>query len=269
MILRGASFLLFVAMALLPVRGDDVLFFGNSFTFGAGAPVVKRNGGVPKLFEEIARARGRQVTASAVTRSGEDWEYHLAQPETAAALKAKTWTWVVLQDLSTRPTHAGDIVQFMHDGETFSDRIAAHSPRAGIVLFETWARPAGTFYSVKPGHDFAGPTQMMAELHQSYGKLRNDLAARNPGRPTLAALVGTAFARATAEYPAINLNATDRHHASAEGYYLAALVIYETIYHDSVVGAPTQFYRGALIYPADEAAKLQKVADEVAGGAQK
>jgi len=35
------------------------------------------------------------------------------------------------------------------------------------------------------------------------------------------------------------------------------------------VGAPTQFYDGALKIPADDAAKLQRVADEVAGGAAK
>jgi hypothetical protein len=268
MALRVAFLLLSLAVAMVSARADDVLFIGNSFTFGANRPVVVMNGGVPKLFEEIARAKGKDVTTSAVTKGGEDWEYHLAQPQTEAALQSKTWTWVVLQDLSTRPTHAGDIAQFMRDGETFSDRIAAHSPHAGIVLYETWARPPGLFYSVKPGHDFSGPTQMMAELHENYGKLRNALASRNLAREARVALVGTAFARATAEYPEINLNALDQHHASPEGYYLAALVFYETIYHDSAIGAPTRFFHGELVFPADAAAKLQKVADEVAGEAK-
>jgi len=264
---RSALFIWLIAVSSLSTRADDILFIGNSFTFGASAPLVRLNGGVPKLFEEIARAKGKQVDTSAVTAGGKDWSYHLAQPVTAQALKSKVWTWVVLQDYSWRPTHAGNIPEFLRDGETFSDRIAQNSPHAGILLYETWTRPPGAFYRTAPGNTFSGPAQMMSELHQSYARLRDDLAAKNPNREVRVALVGTAFARANVEYPEINLIASDQHHADAEGYYLAALVIYETLYHDSVIGAPHQFYHGVLVIPADEAAKLQAVADEVAGGA--
>jgi len=264
-LLRNALVFALLAIALAPARADDILFIGNSFTFGAEAPLVRLNGGVPKLVEEIARARGKVLSTSAVTAGGKDWSYHLAQPVTGAALALKAWTWVVLQDLSTGPTRIGNEPQFMKDGATFSDRIARSSPAAGIVLYETWARPPGLFYHTSPGNAFSGPADMMSDLHQSYGRLRDDLAARDPKREVRVALVGTAFARVHTDYPAINLDAFDHHHATAEGYYLAALVIYETIYHESVKGAPNRFYHGVLTIPADEAAELQQVADEVAG----
>ena len=263
--LRYATGVILIAASFTCARADDVLFFGNSFTIGVTAPLVKLNGGVPKLFEEIARAKGRQIATSAVTAGGRDWSYHLAQPATAQALASKTWTWVVLQDSSTRPTRIGNIPQFIKDGETFSDRIAQKSPAAGIILFETWARPPGSFYKLGQGAIFTGPAQMMDDLHQSYGELRDDLAAKNPNRPVRVALVGTAFARAESQFPDINLDALDRHHATAEGYYLAALVIYDTIYHDSARGAPTRFFHGLLVFPNNVAARLQEVADEVAG----
>ena len=248
--------------AFLSARADDILFIGNSFTFADMAPMVMRHGGVPKLVEEIALAKGKPVATSAVTSGGKDWAWHLAQPKTEKALGSKTWTWVVLQDLSTRPTRLGNEAQFMKDGETFSDRIARTSPNAGILLFETWARPAGKFYQGKPDY---GPEQMMDDLHKSYASLRDDLTAKNTGRPVRVALVGTAFARVKTEYPEIKVDAADEHHATAEGYYLAALVIYETIYHESVKGAPAEFFHGAAIIPSDEATKLQGVADEVCG----
>ena len=153
--LRCAFLLLLVTVASSSARADDVLFIGNSFTFGELAPVVRLNGGVPKLFEAIALAKGRQVATSAVTAGGKDWSYHLAQPATDKALNSKAWTWVVLQDYSTRPTRAGNVEQFLRDGETFSDRIAQNSPNAGIVLFETWARPPGRFYQSAPGNVFS------------------------------------------------------------------------------------------------------------------
>ena len=257
-----------LTLVLAPLRGDDVLFIGNSFTFGALAPEVHKHGGVPKLFETIARAKGKTVEAHMLAAPGVNWSYHLAQPATDKTLAAKPWTWVVLQDYSSEPTHIGDIPKFMHAGETFSDRIAAAAPHAGIVLYETWARPAGIFYWKVSGHGFTDPAQMMGELHDSYAKLRDDLAARNPQRDVRVAPVGTAFARTTTEQPAINLNAGDAHHASAEGYYLAALVIYETIYHDTAKGAPAEFFDGALKFSPDDAAKLQAIADEVAGPAK-
>ncbi len=260
---RGVLFL-GLTLVVFPLRGDNVLFVGNSFTFAAMAPLVMLHGGVPKLFEAIARARGRDVTAYAVTKGGKGWDYHLAQPVTARMLAGRPWSWVVLQDFSTRPTHVGDIPGFIRDGETFSDRIAAASPHAGIVLYETWARPP-PFYTGKPGHDFTGPAQMMAELHGSYARLGADLAQRDSSRPVRVALVGTAFAQVSGRFPTINLNASDNHHATAAGYYLAALVIYETIYHESVKGAPSVFFHRSVRFSPGVAAHLQEVADEVAG----
>lgn len=253
-----------IAGASLVLRADEVLFIGNSFTYGASVPGLPKDGGVPALFEAIARAKGQAVTVSSVTAGGKDWSYHLAQPRTATALQSKVWTWVVLQDYSTRPTRIGNIPQFLQDGATFSDRIAQNSPHAGILLYETWARPPGAFYQHYLGSGLSGPAQMMSDLHDSYGKLQVALAAKDPTRPVRVALVGTAFARCTAEYPAIPLDAADYHHSTLEGYYLAALVMYETLYHQSVAGAPTSFFNGALTIPAVEAPELQAVADQVA-----
>ncbi len=257
--------LFLVTLPSLPAHADRVLFVGNSFTIGSAAPVVQHNGGVAKLFEGIARGEGKKAGGYSLASGGKDWAWHLAQPRTADALAYRVWDWVVLQDYSTAPTHVGDIPGFMRDGETFSDRIAVNSPHAGLILFETWARPP-VFYNRQPGHDFTGPAQMLAELHQSYARLRDDLAKRDPDRVVRVALVGTAFARCQAEFPAINLNARDNHHATPEGYYLAALVIYETIYQQSVLGAPAVFFHGALRFPPAVAADLQHVADEVCGG---
>jgi hypothetical protein len=201
-----------------------------------------------------------------VTKGGQSWAYHLAQPITDQTLNEKVWSWVVLQDYSTRPTSSGDITQFMKDGETFSDRIAVNSPKAGIILYETWARPVGSFYGGKEGKTLANPEQMMSELHDSYAKLQADLAAKNPNRPVRVAPVGTAFAASKAANPEIVVDAKDAHHASAEGYYLAALVIYETIYGGSVKGAPAEFYNGAVKFSPDVAAKLQDIADKVCAG---
>ena len=245
------------------VWADDVLFIGNSFTFADQAPVIQQHGGVPKLFEAIARAKGHDVTAYAVTAPGKPWAYHLAQPRTKEMFDSRAWTWVVLQDYSTRPTRIDDVKQFLADGMTFSRWIAGKSPHGGIVLYETWARPPGAFYAQPPGNAFPNPAAMLDDLHHNYGQLRDLLAKGNPGRPARIALVGTAFARCKAEHPEIILDAKDAHHASPAGYYLAALVMDATMYHESVLGAPATFFDDAQVFSANEAAAMQTVADEV------
>ena len=264
MIFRVFLSLFLLLVAVLAVRADDVLFIGNSLTFGGSVPVLPPNGGVPKLVEEIARAKGRALMVASITHPGAALSYHLAQPATATALASKVWTWVVLQDFSFRPTHIGGN-EFIPAGETFSQRIAAHSPQAGILLYETWPDPAGDFYQHSPGNNFSGPAQMLAELRQNYTQLGSDLAARNKNRPARVALVGDAFALCQREFPALNLYAPDHPHASPDGYYLAALVIYETLYHDSAKGAPAAFFHGAMVIPAADAADLQAVAEKIVG----
>jgi hypothetical protein len=251
-----------LAWTFLHARADDILFFGNSFTFGASVDGLAFHGGVPKMVEVIARAKGHEMSASSLTWPGVDWSWHLRRFATAIALHRR-WDWVVLQDYSTQPTRMGNVAQFMQDGVTFSNRIAEHSPRAGIVLYETWARPPGDFYKTSGGRQFSGPDDMMADLHRSYAALGAKLTALNPNRPVRVALVGTAFARCRAEFPAIPLDAADHHHATQQGYYLAALVLFEAIYHQSAVHAPILFFNGVVkIDPAD-AGHLQRVADEV------
>jgi hypothetical protein len=259
---QACIFLLFVAPTL---RADNVLFIGNSFTYGATVPLLKKNGGVPKLFEAIARAKGHSPNVVAVVMGNEGWNFHLAQPKTRQALATHVWDWVVLQDFSTRATHIGNVANFMKDGETFSDKIAQNSPKAGIVLYETWARPAGAFFQKGLGATFSGPDQMMAELHQNYGNLQRDLEARNSARPVRVALVGTSFALIKAKDPLIVVDAADHHHATLAGYYEAALLMDETIYHESVRDAPRSFFGGQLVIPENDAKELQMIADQVEG----
>ncbi len=266
--------LMFLCLIVLPFTGEspilhaeDILFIGNSYTFAAQAPAVEAHGGVPKLFEEISRAKGKHVTTDSLTAPGKDWSYHLVQPATDTALGSRKWDWVVLQNYSTSATQAGNTEKFLSDGDTFSDRIAKNSPGAGILLYETWARPTGKFYQQGPGKILSGPARMLEEIQQSYEHLRSDLESRDshyPHRVVRVAKVGTAFARAQLQFPGIELIAGDQHHATAEGYYLAALVIYETLYQESAKGAPSSFFQNTVTFPGDVAAHLQQVADEVA-----
>jgi hypothetical protein len=250
---RAALIALLLILALRPVSADSVLFIGNSYTEGA-LSAAGQHGGVPEMFAEIAQAKGRTVTTGTVVKGGKTWAYFLALPETETKLKAQPWTWVVLQDNSDRLKKDG-LAAFLKDGDTFYDRIVQDDPAAKIALYETWARPAAFFHG-----DSAQSQQMITAVHAAYSQLRSNLSAKEQGNEARLAPVGTAFWSIEGK-SAMSLHAFDLHHANIEGYYLAALVIYETIYPGSVIGATTTFFDGKVTIPDADAKTLQQAAD--------
>ena len=263
-LLTAALLGLLLAVPAPAFGAENILFIGNSLTYGFGCPTVQGLGGVPKLVELIAAAKGHKTAVAMRAGAKEDWSCHLREPKTAAALHARHWNWVVLQDSSTRPTRLGNLGRFLDNGKTLYHRIRDHSPDTMIVLYETWARGGGySYYSVDAAKTaFVSSAEMTTELRRGYATLKEVLGNLELGEQVRLARVGTAFALCQKKFPAINLLYADRMHASDQGNYLAALVLYTTIYRDSVLGAPRQF--PGLTIEAGVATKLQQIAVETA-----
>jgi hypothetical protein len=254
----------FLGMAsALPAGAEDVLFIGNSFTMGSPATALVKNGGVPELVEEIAIAKHKSIDATMLAVKGKDWGYHLKQPQTAEALGSRKWDCVVLQDHSIKPTHLGKLEDHLANAGAFYKRILSSNTGAKVVLFETWAYANdNAIYTGKSGpKSFADPGEMNGEVQKGYGEARRLVEAIDSGDQVAIAPVGTAFARCRETYPEIDLNSKDRKHASVDGSYLAALVLYSTLTKDSPMGATSKFEKVAI--DPGVAEKLQKVAASV------
>jgi hypothetical protein len=260
--MANVTLVLFFVGAAGCLRADDALFIGNSYTFGGAEREILQHGGVPNLVEEVAASKSRQLASMMLAAGGKDWGYHIKVPATHTALGMKKWNWVVLQDYSTKPTHIGDVEAFYRDGEALYRSIRQQSPKAKVVLFETWARAKGNslYTGASTPKSFTDQAQMLDEVEKAYTELDRRLEAIEHSNQVLLAPVGEAFARCMERHPEINLYWTDKHHANAKGSYLAALVIYATIFQDSPKGATREFY-GVSLAP-DEAGKLQEIADE-------
>jgi len=244
------------------LHAQDALFIGNSYTYGGPEKVIHDHGGVPKLVEAIASSKGKSISTLMLTVGGKDLGYHLQQPVTEQDLNLKTWDWVVLQDFSSEATHVGKLDAFFQNGESFTRKIMEHSPKTRVVLYETWARPKQSpFYSgTSTPKTFLDVAQMNSEIQKNYGELFHRLDAIDPAHVELAP-VGLAFERCVEKYPGLNLYCPDLHHANTEGSYLAALVIYSTIFQDTPKGATHDFFGTSL--DAEVATKLQEIADSV------
>lgn len=255
---------LFILLAVTAARlqAAEVLFIGNSYTYGGNEGPVKTLGGVPKLVELIAASKGKTVFVKMITTGGKDWGYHLKQVATYDALKERPWTWIVLQDYSTKPTHVGNATEFLENGGILYQKAKEAAPQAKILLYATWARGKGSplYGGASSAKTFAGPEEMLSEITGNYSELQNRLESAEPGRQIELAPVGAAFALSLKKHPEISLYGADNHHASAEGSYLAALVIYASLFQDDPVGAAREFPNFTIA--ADQASHLQEIARE-------
>jgi len=246
MIVRALRFLTAgiaaLTVAATPAAAARILFVGNSFTFGAGSavrffhPELVRDlnregqGGVPALFKMFAQQAGLDWDVSLETASGQDLAFHLTNKR---AELTGAWDAVLLQDYSTLDrTKPGDASVHIRDAGRMVALFKAANPAAKIYLETTWPRadqtyPVGSHWHGKPIRAMADD---LARANALALLANRELSGTAP--------VGEAWLRAMDQgvadpnpydgvaFGKIDLWTWDHYHASAYGYYLAALVIF-------------------------------------------
>jgi len=165
---------------------------------------------------------------------GQTLQYHLTNPTqlgriTTGITAGEKWEFVVLQDYSTWPTHIGNLSQHLSSSLGLYQAVAAHSPDAKAIMYETWARGYGnSFY---PG-SFANPAQMQQELRNGYHMSTDNINATAGKLAAKFAPAGDAWE--LANWPA-NFYGDGSYHASNRGSLLNAMVLYGTMYNDSTI----------------------------------
>ena len=228
-----------------PVPARMILFVGNSFTFGANSPVQRYHpdrvtdlngegiGGVPALFKTFADEAGVDWTVSLETSPGKDLAYHLA---TKPAVIDRAWDVVILQGYSMLdPARPGDPTRHIAAARALADLFHRRNPGAQVDLVSTWSRADQTY---RPnGHWYGQPIARMAE---DLDAANHQALAAGPGLHA-AVPVGKAWSRAMRDgladpnpydgvaFGQVSLWSWDQYHASAEGYYLEALMVFGTV----------------------------------------
>jgi hypothetical protein len=212
---------------------ERILFIGNSHT--------DRHGGMDWLVGNFVAAEDpeRPYYAEHQTASGVTLAYHYENGATER-IRSGDWDVVVLQEyLPGSPTRTDE--PFL-DYATRLDA-AIRDSGAATVLYMTWPQGRGDWADLD---DF-----ISAHRHAE-----TMLGAR-------VAPVGVAMARAQAERPDLALMDPDLVHASWQGAYLAAAVIYATLFERSPEGLDYTFG-----VSAEDAAFLQRIAWQTVTGWQ-
>jgi hypothetical protein len=252
----------------------NLLFFGNSFTAGSGGREAVAMNGVPGLVKEMAIAAGKKApNVQKSVSGGKTLEWHVAnntrtirQPNQLAKLEGEViWDYVVMQEQSLRPTDPqGDeykfgqpdlFIQYAFD---LYEKVKDHSPKAKVILYETWAR-----HPTKPGfypQPFKDPSDFQAQLRKNYTAAAENINKKAGSLVAIMAPAGDAWE--ALGFP-LELYAGDRYHAGNQGSLLNALVIYQVIYGGKVSCLNLSHLGTQLKIEEADLQKLKKAADSV------
>jgi len=260
-----------------PAKPRTILFVGNSFTFGALSAVKRYRaeavtdlnrsgfGGMPGLFKTFTEESGLHYAVSLETQGGAPLAFHWLQRR---ALIDRAWDVVVLQDYSTLdPAHPGDGTALRQYAPALAAMFAIRNPKVEVQLLATWSRADLTY---RPGSPWSGrPVTAMAL------DVRRAADAAKAMSPAIRGVipVGEAWNRAIADRVAdanpydgiafgqIDLWSWDNYHASVEGYYLEALVVFGKITRtDPTRLGPNERAADDLGIAPEVAVALQRVA---------
>lgn len=219
-----------------------ILFIGNSFTQGATSAVMRYRpesvndlngegvGGIPALFARFAEQAGQAWAVSHETRGGSTLGFHLN--ERRDRIDAP-WDVVVMQQYSVLdPERPGDPTRTAADASALAQIFTSANPAADVYLMAAWSR-ADQVYP-ESGHWHGRPVATMAL------DLRRAMDLADAASPAIDGVipVGEAWNRAMRRgvadpnpydgraFGQVDLWSHDQYHASIEGSYLEALVVF-------------------------------------------
>jgi hypothetical protein len=204
-------------------RPMRVLFIGNSLTF---------TNHLPEMLQQMAAHEERPLVCQAVAYPYVSLRFHWYMGRARATIRDGRWDYVVLQDFSTQPVNnPAATIKYM---TLFID--AVRQAGATPIIFENWT------------HRFHADDY--AAMQRTY----RDIAAKTH---VAIAPIGTAWHAARLAQPDIHLYVDDRHPSPA-GTYLAACVLYRSLYQK----VPTDALPNLLKISESDALALQQIARE-------
>lgn len=219
-----------------------VLFIGNSYT---------HFNDMPNIVRKIANTQGVAMAYEQVSPGGSFLSGHVRDEKVAKAIKQGNWNFVIIQEQSAAPAMpTKTVIQNTYPAaHTLDSMILAHNKQALVIFYMTWGHKNGCQEEVANYPFITTYDGMQERLKTSY----LEMAYQNNA---WCAPVGMAWQRVRSEHPDYVLYSPDCTHPSLLGSYLAANVIFSTLYRHPYQTAET------MGFPAEQAEYIQQVAQQ-------
>merc|ERR1712142_583922 len=214
----------------------NILFLGNSYTYFNDLPGMVRS---------LAAAAGVSASVTSKAPGGQTLGGHVSS--SLGTITGGDWDVVVIQDQSQRPSfpHGYVYSYIIPEAATIVDTIRSKNQCTLPVFFLTWGKRDGDSQNCNNGNYFCSFEGIQDRLTESY----STFAYLN--QPAKVAPAGEAW-RTYANRAALFTG--DGSHPSAQGTYLTACTMLETIWGISCVGN--------TYTPVGDAATLQNLAHQ-------
>lgn len=202
----------------------NVLFIGNSYT---------HMNNMPKIFEHLAKSKGKKVYADSIAVSGSSLKQHSERPSTYAKMKTRKWDYVVVQGYSREFAQDSSIIatETIPYARQIIDSVLAVSPCASIYFYMTWGYMEG-FPEQEPNNNYF---KMQERIRNGYFQISNAL-----GYPIVP--VGMVWKYLTEQHPEVGLYHTDKEHPSPLGSYVSACSFYTSFFKESPISGTAPRY---------------------------
>lgn len=197
----------------------NVLFIGNSYT---------HMNNMPKIFEKIARTKGKDVYADSIAVSGSSLMAHAGRASTYKKLKSKKWDYLVIQGFSLELAQHPDTIRknTIPYIQQILDSLYKTSPCANVYFYMTW----GYRYGWAEVEELNTNEKMQQHVKEGYIQLQQHF--NYPIVP-----VGLTWAQIKQEHPDVNLYYIDDHHPNVTGSFVIASCFYTAFFKESSAGA--------------------------------
>ncbi len=214
----------------------NILFLGNSLMY---------YNEMPDLFAKTATAMGKKVNVKSVTKGSatiSDFADERTEVGSQAIplLRNNKWDYVIIEP-SRRISPYENSVKEAELSSAKKIQELARAAGGDVLLYSVWGNNNGNvveYKAVSPINMTEVATHLMGRKPHTKFMHEVNLEFAAALGDVKVALAGYAFENCIAKYPELNLYHSDERHPSPIGSYLAAAVIYATIFGEKVENIP-------------------------------
>lgn len=240
---RVFIFILFFNLCFILKAQDSikVLFVGNSYTYVND---------LPGILTRLAQTNGKTVLAASFTSGGARFMTHWQNEDLKQAIKNGNYDIMILQGQSQEV--AFPPAQFQTEVYPYAQKLDSlfklYNPEGRVVFFMTWGYKYGDANNCPFYPPYCSYETMSMELCQNYFSMAYNFQSE-------VSPIGNAWLYVYNQNPSsFDLHSSDNSHPNIKGSYLAACVLYTTIFQTSIYSD----YYASLTTP--EALFLQQTA---------